>query len=60
MWRELFTGSPATAIAVGALLFFIAAFVGAVVWSMSRKRTDYYRRMASLPVDADEQGGPRS
>lgn len=53
MWRELFTGSPATALAVAALLFFVAVFCGALVWVMNGRRSEHYRRMASLPVDRD-------
>ena len=55
MWRELFTGSPATAVAVAALLFFIAVFGGALVWVMSRKRSEHYQRMACLPVARDHE-----
>lgn len=54
MWRDLFTNNPATLLAVAALLFFIAVFAGAVVWVMSRKRSAHYARMASLPIDGDQ------
>lgn len=53
MWSQLFRDNPATLLAIAGLFFFIAVFVAAVVWAMSRKRTDHYRRMANLPVDQD-------
>jgi cbb3-type cytochrome oxidase subunit 3 len=56
MWRELFSGHPATILALVALFFFIAVFVGVLVWVMNRKRGAHYRRMANLPVADDDQG----
>jgi hypothetical protein len=58
MWRELFTGSPATTLAIAALLFFIAAFGGMLVWTARRKRSDHYRRMARLPMEDAAEGQP--
>ena len=55
MWRDLFSGGPAMALAVAALLFFVAVFGGALVWVMNRKRTEYYQRMARLPVERDPE-----
>jgi hypothetical protein len=54
MWRDLFTDNPATALAVVALLFFVAIFASAVIWVMSRKRSAHYARMANLPVEQGE------
>lgn len=58
MWRDLFTNSPATVLAIAALLFFIAVFVAVLVWVMSKKRTEHYRRMSELPIKAESAGMP--
>jgi len=55
MWRELFTGNPATALAVLALFFFILVFAAAVIWASSRKRAAHYQRMATLPIETDDE-----
>jgi len=54
MWRELFHGSPATALAVAAMLFFVAVFAGVLVWVADGRRTVHYQRMARLPVEDQE------
>jgi hypothetical protein len=54
MWRDLFSDSPLTVLALAALLFFVAVFAAVLVWTGSRRRSTHYRAMARLPIDFDE------
>lgn len=52
MLKEWFEGSAILGVPVVVMFFFIAVFVGVVIWVLSRRRSDY-EHVSHLPLDDD-------
>lgn len=50
MWKELFSTASLLDLPLVVMFAFMAIFVGAVIWTCSRRRTGHYERMAALPL----------
>ena len=54
MLQELVARTGAAAWAIGSMLFFLAAWVGVVVWVL-RKRPEELEAQARLPLEGDPE-----
>ena len=53
MFEKLFSGNDLLGLPVLGMVFFLAMFVGVVVWVFGRKRKPHYDRMSRLPLSDD-------
>lgn len=54
MWKELFDGMDLSGLSIATMFFFLAIFVGVVIWALSPRRSAEFDHLSRLPLDDGE------
>ncbi|MFO0628099.1 MAG: hypothetical protein U0325_21165 [Polyangiales bacterium] len=57
MYREFFRHSTLLSFPMAAMMLFIAAFVGVVIYASRRRASAEFNHMAALPLSDGEESG---